>query len=177
MDTTIRLWKLPAPGASQYGSYDPSSALQTLEGHTDIVWDLVLLPSSDLSGKNAKENRLVSASADGTMKLWTLSGDKWSLKASFSLNAVPTCLSIFNHDYGKVLVGLTNGQLKLWDIEAGEEVMSFGEVLESEFGLVRRANCAHERRPTKRHIEPPDAARHHFSARRWSPTLLRCQVV
>lgn len=133
LDSTIRIWKLPAANNDPFGRHDPANAVQTLEGHGEAVWDLVLLPSREPTGKGGAENRLVSASADGSVKLWQLEDGKWSLKTSHAFEKnVPTCLAVFNLDYSKVLVGLTDGTVVLWDVESGDEVATFGEVLEGE---------------------------------------------
>ncbi|WWC61639.1 uncharacterized protein I303_104223 [Kwoniella dejecticola CBS 10117] len=104
LDSTIRVWKLPSIHHDPYSNYDASSSLQTLEGHTDSIWDLVLLPSREVNGKKVEE-KLVSASSDGTIKIWTTSstpststnkerrqshgsasgqGVTWKLKSSYS---------------------------------------------------------------------------------------------
>jgi striatin 1/3/4 len=140
MDSTIRVWKMPTSNTEPYGQYDASTTIQTLEGHTDAVWDIVLLPSRDGS-TNKKEDRLVSISADGSLKVWKREGKFWSLLASHSLDgAIPTCLSLCSRDYAKVFIGFTNGLVKLWDVEAGEEVMSFGETSEGEMQSSRFHN-------------------------------------
>ncbi|KAK8864188.1 hypothetical protein IAR55_001434 [Kwoniella newhampshirensis] len=148
LDSTIRLWRLPAHNHDPYATYDPSFTLQTLIGHTDAVWDICLLPhrdnqvdggatqkrkgsSGNVNGPTANEGRLVSASADGTIKLWESkpSGSGWSLEGSwsdFGEGVVPTCLSIFNLDFGKVLVGLSDGSVRLFDLDEGKEVQVFG---------------------------------------------------
>jgi len=139
-DTTIRLWRLPSRDHDPYAPYDPSTAVQTLEGHTDVVWDLCLLPSrperNGANGTNSKkvsttESQLVSVSADGTAKVWEDRGGRWSLISTFSdfgPGVVPTCLSVDNHDFSRVLIGLSNGLVKAYNVEAGREVQSFGEV-------------------------------------------------
>lgn len=136
-DSTIRVWKLPNANTESYGQYDPSTSIQTLEGHTDAVWDMVLIPSRDGSRINKKEDRLVSISADGSLKVWKSDGKFWSLLASHSFDGVtPTCLSLCHHEQGKVFVGFTNGLAKLWDVEKGEESLSFGEASDGEFGSI-----------------------------------------
>jgi WD40 repeat protein len=78
------------------------------------------------------DGRLVSASADGTVKVWRLvAAGKWILSVSYDFGGViPTCLGVCQADFGKVLVGLGNGVLKVWDVEEGSEVQSFGEATE-----------------------------------------------
>ncbi|RSH80896.1 uncharacterized protein EHS24_008324 [Apiotrichum porosum] len=136
MDSTIRLWRVPARDQDPYAPFDPTSAIQTLEGHTDVVWDLVLLPTRPASNNspkraNAVESQLVSVSADGTAKVWEDRDGRWSLQASFSDfgdGVVPTCLSVDNHDFGRVLIGLSNGLVKAFSVAAGSEVQSYGQV-------------------------------------------------
>lgn len=137
LDSTIRLWQLPAHNHDPYATYNPSVAVQTLEGHTESVWDICLLPPQEVSpaGKEGIEGRLVSASSDGSVKLWERSGSSpsasnWKLEKSFSSfgeGVIPTCLAVFNLDFGKVLVGTSDGKARLWDVDAGEEVRLFGE--------------------------------------------------
>jgi len=143
LDATIRVWRLPPTTHDPYGPYDSASAMQILEGHTDAVWDLCLLSSSGSGrtgavGQRSGEGRLVSASADGSIKIWSLSPggqSKWTLTSSFADfgdGVVPTCLSVFNLDLSTVLVGLSNGVLKLFDVGRTEEVASFGEESDGE---------------------------------------------
>ncbi|GCB60174.1 hypothetical protein scyTo_0011086 [Scyliorhinus torazame] len=79
IDATIRCWNMPGPNVDPYDTYDPSVILNTLVAHTDAVWGL------SFSGI---KNRLLSCSADGTIRLWN-----------------PTekspCLSTYNVEGGK----------------------------------------------------------------------------
>ena len=69
-DTTVRVW--------ERGRVDPKA---TLEGHTDAVWTVCLLPATAASALGADCNRyggpdrvlLASGSADGTVKIWSVS--------------------------------------------------------------------------------------------------------
>ncbi|KAF3911991.1 Striatin-3 [Arthrobotrys entomopaga] len=58
VDTTVKVW--------QKGHVD---AKATLVGHTDVVWAVCVLPLSRLDDRIT----LVSGSADGTLKIWTVS--------------------------------------------------------------------------------------------------------
>ncbi|RPA84795.1 WD40 repeat-like protein [Ascobolus immersus RN42] len=62
-DSTIKVW--------QKGRVDPKA---TLEGHTDTVWTLCVLPSSSALpvGKPSESVYLASGSADGTVKIWSV---------------------------------------------------------------------------------------------------------
>ncbi|KAF2484674.1 WD40-repeat-containing domain protein [Neohortaea acidophila] len=69
-DATIRVW--------ERGRVDPKA---TLEGHTDAVWCVCVLPATlgHVFGQNSSFGApdrllLVSGSADGTVKVWAVSG-------------------------------------------------------------------------------------------------------
>jgi WD40 repeat protein len=63
IDATIRCWNMPHSSIDPYDSYDPNVLAQTLTGHTDGVWSLAYL--------GGNHQKLLSASADGTVKLWS----------------------------------------------------------------------------------------------------------
>ncbi|WWC93966.1 hypothetical protein V866_000804 [Kwoniella sp. B9012] len=143
LDSTIRLWKLPSVHHDPYSNYDSSSAIQTLEGHTDAIWDLKLLPFREVNGKKLN-GKLISASSDGSIKIWikstSISGDQggqggWQLKSSFSdifdrsKDEIPTCLEICNSDYGNIYIGTNRGRVLLFDTDSddGRVLQVFGE--------------------------------------------------
>ena len=138
LDSTVRLWRLPPHNEDQYAPFERSYALQVLEGHTEAVWDICLLPPHEVSqpGKRSiPHRRLVSASSDGSVKVWCDQNGVWRLQSSFgnfSEGALPICLSLFNLDFGKIVVGLSSGQAKLFDVDTLEEMQSFGDILEGE---------------------------------------------
>jgi WD40 repeat protein len=71
----IKVWNLPhAPFGlySEYGSSNRQLA-RTLECHTDAVWSLAVQPSNP--------RRFVSASADGTLRLWDTSLSRANLRS------------------------------------------------------------------------------------------------
>lgn len=139
MDATIRAWQTPPPSHDTYASYDPSMTLDTLVGHTDSVWDIALLPS-----REHEEGYLVSASADGTVKVWdTLpmySNDKkgyslirtWKYagmdgaETSKEDDSIPMSVAPYHPDYQNVLVGFNNGVVKAYNLLTGKAVMTFG---------------------------------------------------
>ncbi|WVW83673.1 hypothetical protein I302_105694 [Kwoniella bestiolae CBS 10118] len=142
LDSTIRLWKLPSIHHDPYSIYDSSLAIQTLEGHTDSIWGLVLLPSREVNGKKMY-GKLISASSDGSIKIWSKSttsngSGEWQLKSSFSTMfnkpEIPTCLEGCNSDYGHVYVGTSRGRVLLVDTDSdeGKVLQVFGEESEDQ---------------------------------------------
>ncbi|TSL68198.1 Striatin [Bagarius yarrelli] len=76
VDGTIQSWNTPNPNIDPYDSYEPSVLRGALCGHTDAVWGLAY---------SSPHQRLLSCSADGTVRLW---------------NAADTlpALAVFNED-------------------------------------------------------------------------------
>ena len=109
----------------------------------------MLLPgSNETSGKNNEDKRLVSCAADGSVKVWSLEGKKWSLTSNWTLGQgedVPTCLAVNNHDFGQVLVGFTSGLVKLVNVETGVVVAQLGEAKKGELPCFG-GDLAHGRR-------------------------------
>jgi len=116
LDSTIRIWRLLPHDHDPYSSYDPSLSIQKLVGHTEAIWDLCLLPNQS---PGPSTHRLASASADGTVKIWTSEGGRpWSLTTSVGdFVGVPTCLGIFQSDYNKLLLGTSGGEVHLYNVE------------------------------------------------------------
>uniref|UniRef100_A0A3Q4HVT7 Striatin, calmodulin binding protein n=1 Tax=Neolamprologus brichardi TaxID=32507 RepID=A0A3Q4HVT7_NEOBR len=65
VDGTIQSWNTPNPNIDPYDSYEPSVLRGALCGHTDAVWGLVY---------SSAHRRLLSCSADGTVRLWSPTG-------------------------------------------------------------------------------------------------------
>jgi striatin 1/3/4 len=137
MDATIRVWLLSDALESDGDSSTPSSSSysngegfpfsqRTLVGHTDAIWDLDAHPTSD---------QLLSASADGTVRVWSLSaaspllgvlqppsrdggegsGDRWATEG-----AVVTCVTFVRTNTSCCVAG--------YRIEnAGEAVQGFSQ--------------------------------------------------
>ncbi|CDU25314.1 related to STRIATIN [Sporisorium scitamineum] len=67
LDSSIRVWQLPDPAVEAYPPFEKSMELGCLVGHSQAVWDVALLPD-----RSDEEGRLASASADGTVKIWSV---------------------------------------------------------------------------------------------------------
>ena len=116
LDSTIRIWKLPSLTHDPYGPYDPSFSVQTLEGHTDGIWQL--LHVTDI---NSGTDRLVSASADRTVKIWKLSGERYILDSTVDLEHLnPTCLYSERNPADAVYVGLSDGLVRMINLASGQ---------------------------------------------------------
>ncbi|TKY89921.1 hypothetical protein EX895_001218 [Sporisorium graminicola] len=67
LDSSIRVWQLPDPSVEAYPPFEKTMELGCLVGHSQAVWDVALLPD-----RSDEEGRLASASADGTVKIWSV---------------------------------------------------------------------------------------------------------
>ncbi|VDB86970.1 unnamed protein product [Peniophora sp. CBMAI 1063] len=132
MDSTIRAWALPNPAAGTYAPYDSTRARGELIGHTDVVWDLALVRD---------ERTLVSAGAEGAVKVWDVSSPSangpGSLKMSWTFHGVQSgegsreeededlpgacAVEAVRGDLKKVAVAFANGSIKVFDIATGAE--------------------------------------------------------
>jgi len=92
MDYLVKIWSL-----------ETGSALYTLEGHSSLVGLL------DLNC-----DRLVSAAADSTLRIW----DPENGQCKSTLTAHTGAITCFQHDSQKVISG-SDRTLKMWDIKTG----------------------------------------------------------
>ncbi|KAI0085434.1 WD40-repeat-containing domain protein [Irpex rosettiformis] len=133
MDSSIRVWALPPSSHTTYAPYDATRARGELIGHTDAVWDLTLVRD---------ENTLISCGAEGSVKVWDVSGPSGggSLRLSWSYDGldntadgelsadngdVPgaSAVEAIKMDLKKVAVAYQNAVIKIFDIETGKEVI------------------------------------------------------
>uniref|UniRef100_A0A8C6WMZ7 Striatin, calmodulin binding protein 3 n=1 Tax=Neogobius melanostomus TaxID=47308 RepID=A0A8C6WMZ7_9GOBI len=61
LDSVIHWWNIPSSNTDPYDTYDCSVLAGSWTGHSDAVWGLAF---------SGIKNRLLSCSADGTVKLW-----------------------------------------------------------------------------------------------------------
>ncbi|MEQ2270088.1 hypothetical protein XENORESO_014997 [Xenotaenia resolanae] len=123
VDGTIQCWNTPNPNIDPYDSYDSSVLRGELSGHTDSVWGLVY---------SSVHQRLLSCSADGTVRLWDANTTSPSL-AVFNENkklGVPSSVDLVCSEPAHLVTSFTNGQIGLFNMETRQLVLSMESNLE-----------------------------------------------
>ncbi|XP_012730298.2 LOW QUALITY PROTEIN: striatin [Fundulus heteroclitus] len=123
VDGTIQCWNMPNPNIDPYDSYDPSVLRGELGGHTDSVWGLVY---------SSAHQRLLSCSADGTVRLWDANTTSPSL-AVFNENkklGVPSSVDLVCSEPAHLVTSFTNGQIGLFNMETRQLVLSMDSNVE-----------------------------------------------
>ncbi|XP_059046391.1 striatin-3 isoform X2 [Achroia grisella] len=113
LDGTIRVWNLPPPTADPYDPYDPAVQGPVLREHSDAVWSVA-----------ASHGRLLSASADGTARLWAPRAAR-PLLATLRDDAVAAAPAAadFADAGARAAVVYRDGTLLLYDLETSQTVM------------------------------------------------------
>ncbi|XP_072912713.1 striatin isoform X2 [Hemitrygon akajei] len=117
-DGLIQCWNAPSSTIDPYDSYDPSVLRGALEGHTDAIWGLVY---------SAAHQRLLSCSADGTLRLWNANEIAPSL-CVFNENkesGIPTSVDIVCSDPSHLVSSFVNGQTSIFDMETCQRFLTF----------------------------------------------------
>ncbi|KAJ7871503.1 WD40-repeat-containing domain protein [Mycena olivaceomarginata] len=137
-DCTVKIWRMDVAGLASSASrptteIEPQLTLRghsaaitrtdtratrargELIGHTDAVWDLALVRD---------ESTLISCGAEGTVKVWDVSGPSGggSLKLTDADTPGATAVEALKVDLKKVAVAYQNAVVKIFDIENGKEL-------------------------------------------------------
>ncbi|XP_049596182.1 striatin-3 isoform X1 [Syngnathus scovelli] len=131
VDTTIRWWNVPGPNVDPYDTYDAGALAGTWLGHVDAVWALAY---------SGIKNRLLSCSADGTVKLWNPREENPCIS---TLNAaaehgIPTSVNFDGCDPARAVVSFDSGDVVLYDLETAQSAL----VLKGQ-GQGSRPGCHH----------------------------------
>nr|XP_046232359.1 striatin isoform X2 [Scatophagus argus] len=116
VDGTIQSWNTPNPNVDPYDSYEPSVLRGALCGHTDSVWGLVY---------SSAHRRLLSCSADGTVRLWNAADTSPSL-AVFNERGelgVPTSVDLVSSEPAHMVTSFTTGHIGLFNMETQQLVL------------------------------------------------------
>uniref|UniRef100_A0A7E4W249 Striatin domain-containing protein n=1 Tax=Panagrellus redivivus TaxID=6233 RepID=A0A7E4W249_PANRE len=132
LDGVICCWQVPSINIDVHGLYDPSVLLMTLRGHTDAIWSV---------NYHSSTNRLLSASADGTIKVWDLSTSdesEYLLRTIENNDLIPRSLDIVSTEPTQIVVAYTGGTAAIIDIETGSVVLNFEFPANEEVGEINK---------------------------------------
>uniref|UniRef100_A0A8C3AJX8 Striatin n=1 Tax=Cyclopterus lumpus TaxID=8103 RepID=A0A8C3AJX8_CYCLU len=123
VDGTIQCWNTPNPTSTPTTPTDPSMLRGALCGHNDSVWGWWY---------SSAHQRLLSCSADGTVRLWDANTTSPAL-AVFNEDkklGVPSSVDLVCSEPAHLVTSFTNGQLGLFDMETRQLVLSLESNLE-----------------------------------------------
>uniref|UniRef100_A0A665T848 Striatin n=1 Tax=Echeneis naucrates TaxID=173247 RepID=A0A665T848_ECHNA len=121
VDGTIQSWNTPNPNIDPYDSYEPAVLRGALCGHTDSVWGVVY---------SSAHHRLLSCSADGTVRLWNAADTSPSL-AVFNERGelgVPTSVDLVSSEPAHMVASFTTGHIGLFNMETQQLVLKLDSV-------------------------------------------------
>uniref|UniRef100_A0A3B3Q9Q8 Striatin n=1 Tax=Paramormyrops kingsleyae TaxID=1676925 RepID=A0A3B3Q9Q8_9TELE len=121
VDGTIQSWNTPNPNIDPYDSYEPNVLRGALCGHTDAVWGLVY---------SSAHQRLLSCSADGTVRLWD-AGDTSPALAVFNENGelgIPSSVDLVCSEPAYMVTSFNSGRTGLFNMETRQLVLSLESV-------------------------------------------------
>ncbi|XP_062906527.1 striatin-3 isoform X3 [Mobula hypostoma] len=133
IDATIRCWNMPSPNVDPYDTYDPSVILSTLAAHTDAVWGLTF--------SNIK-NRLLSCSADGTIRLWN-PAEKSPCLSTYNVereNGIPTSVDFVGADPAHIVGSFTSGNTVIYDMETSQSLVMLASQVDAVSPLANQIN-------------------------------------
>uniref|UniRef100_A0A3P8UM05 Striatin n=1 Tax=Cynoglossus semilaevis TaxID=244447 RepID=A0A3P8UM05_CYNSE len=116
VDGNIQSWNLPNPNIDPYDSYDSSVLRGALSGHTDSVWGVV---------HSSAHHRLLSCSADGTMRLWN-AADTSPCLAVFNEKGelgVPTSVDVVTCEPNQMITSFSTGHICLFNMETQQLIL------------------------------------------------------
>ncbi|KAL0968982.1 hypothetical protein UPYG_G00220820 [Umbra pygmaea] len=124
MDHTIQWWNIPSSSVDPYDTYDPSVLAGTWLGHTDAVWGLAF---------SGIKNRLLSCSADGTVKLWNPQ-EKNPCISTYNADkdhGIPTAVDFNGCDPAHMVASFNTGTAVIYDLETSQPAVVFAAQGES----------------------------------------------
>ncbi|XP_054653509.1 striatin-3 [Dunckerocampus dactyliophorus] len=116
LDATIQRWNVPSSNVDPYDTYDASARAGSWTGHTDAVWGLAY---------SGIKNRLLSCSADGTVKLWNPQ-EKNPCISTFNTSkdhGIPTSVDFNGCDPAHMVVSFDSGDVVVYDLETSQHAL------------------------------------------------------
>uniref|UniRef100_A0AC34R471 Striatin n=1 Tax=Panagrolaimus sp. JU765 TaxID=591449 RepID=A0AC34R471_9BILA len=133
LNGVIQCWQVPSANIELHGPYDPNVMLSRFTGHKDAVWSV---------NYHSSTNRLLSGSADSTIKIWDLSTTEESeylLKSiDFSDGIVVRSMDIVSAEPQQLVVAFSNGKASIIDIETGDVILSFEFPQDENVGVINK---------------------------------------
>ncbi|XP_028352483.1 striatin isoform X4 [Physeter macrocephalus] len=129
-DGLIQGWNTTNPNIDPYDSYDPSVLRGPLLGHTDAVWGLAY---------SAAHQRLLSCSADGTLRLWNTTEAAPALSV-FNDNqelGIPASVDLVSSDPSHMVASFSKGYTSIFNMETQQRILT----LESNLDSTANSSC------------------------------------
>nr|XP_019597533.1 PREDICTED: striatin isoform X3 [Rhinolophus sinicus] len=129
-DGLIQGWNTTNPNIDPYDSYDPSVLRGPLLGHTDAVWGLAY---------SAAHQRLLSCSADGTLRLWNTTEVAPALSV-FNDNqelGIPASVDLVSSDPSHMVASFSKGYTSIFNMETQQRILT----LESNLDTTANSSC------------------------------------
>ncbi|NXH58723.1 STRN protein, partial [Rhabdornis inornatus] len=129
-DGLIHGWNTTNPNIDPYDSYDPSVLRGAFVGHTDAVWGLVY---------SGAHQRLLSCSADGTIRLWKATEIAPALSI-FNDNqemGIPSSVDLVSSDPSLMVASFNSGHTSIFNMETRQRILT----LESSVDTTVSSSC------------------------------------
>ncbi|XP_030802318.1 striatin isoform X3 [Camarhynchus parvulus] len=129
-DGLIHGWNTTNPNIDPYDSYDPSVLRGAFVGHTDAVWGLVY---------SGAHQRLLSCSADGTIRLWKATEIAPALNI-FNDNqemGIPSSVDLVSSDPSLMVASFNSGHTSIFNMETRQRILT----LESNVDTTVSSSC------------------------------------
>ncbi|NXE20500.1 STRN protein, partial [Ardeotis kori] len=129
-DGLIHGWNVTNPNIDPYDSYDPSVLRGAFVGHTDAVWSLVY---------SGAHQRLLSCSADGTIRLWKATEIAPALNI-FNDNqemGIPSSVDLVSSDPSLMVASFNSGHTCIFNMETRQRILT----LESSVDTTISSSC------------------------------------
>ncbi|KAB1267378.1 Striatin [Camelus dromedarius] len=123
-DGLIQGWNTTNPNIDPYDSYDPSVLRGPLLGHTDAVWGLAY---------SAAHQRLLSCSADGTLRVWNTTEVAPALSV-FNDNqelGIPASVDLVSSDPSHMVASFSKGYTSIFNMETQQRILTLESNLDS----------------------------------------------
>uniref|UniRef100_A0A8C3DAF5 Striatin n=1 Tax=Corvus moneduloides TaxID=1196302 RepID=A0A8C3DAF5_CORMO len=131
-DGLIHGWNTTNPNIDPYDSYDPSVLRGAFVGHTDAVWGLVY---------SGAHQRLLSCSADGTIRLWKATEIAPALNI-FNDNqemGIPSSVDLVSSDPSLMVASFNSGHTSIFNMETRQRILTLESSVDT--SMYQNSSC------------------------------------